>query len=233
MNKNLTLFSANKKINILFLPGWNTKLNMYSKLIEDLTKFGNVGYYSFEGFEKPISHPFTYEDYEYNLVNTLKEENFAPDIIIGYSFGGKVALKSVMLFKDVKLLLIAPSSFDHNILYKSKIKFKILLNKMLKKLKIKTSFLYSNDFKNADLNMKKTLINVKDVFLTKSELKKIKNQIIIIGYKKDKSVNLFDIKKNIKLLENAELFYIDGNHYKLFYDFESIEVLLERLIKND
>lgn len=232
-NERLTIFPSDKKIKILFLPGWNTKKEIYEELIRSFKKYGEVAYYAFEGFETKLHYPYTYKDYEYNLINSLKENDFIPDIIVGYSFGGKVALKSVSLFNNVKLLLIAPSSFDHNFLYKLKVKLKIFIYKVSKKLNIRFSFLESSDYKNSDYFMRKTLINVKDVFVSKNELKQINNQIIIVGYKEDKSVSCYDLKNNSKYLKNKELYIFNGTHYQLFKDKETIELLLERLIKHD
>ena len=108
---------------ILLLHGWNWKnytsitdskdaWNNREKFVSELTKKYEVYKLNFPGFcgEKEPDKPYTLEDYALYVKNYLKQNNLQVDYILGYSFGGAVALKYNLLFdQQQQLILISPA----------------------------------------------------------------------------------------------------------------------------
>ena len=112
------------KKNILLIHGWDyelyTKMTQetdpwyYAKdLVEELEKTYNVKKVVLPGFchqKEPKDKEWNIEDYASYIDDYIKKCNMNIDIIIGYSFGGAVALKWKDKHKnDTKLFLIAPA----------------------------------------------------------------------------------------------------------------------------
>jgi len=107
---------------ILLIHGWNCD-NYYGridtfawhnriKLIEKLEKDYLVKYPDLPGFglqEEPNVKGYTVEDYADFIHNYIEENDFYPDYILGYSFGGAVAVEYLKKYGDVKLVLVSPA----------------------------------------------------------------------------------------------------------------------------
>jgi len=115
-----------KKKKIALIHGWNwknysslcseRKKNAWenrNKLVEELEKDFEVFKFNLPGFcgePEPVNKVWNLEDFARHLENLLAKNNFIPDIILGYSFGGAVALKWKTLFKkQTKIVLISPA----------------------------------------------------------------------------------------------------------------------------
>ena len=108
-------------MNILLIHGWNYKnyYNMTSNIawsnrmnfINELKKNNNVYYPDLPGFGKnktPNEKLYTLDDYSKYIDEYIRKYNLKIDYIIGYSFGGAVALNYKDKFnKDIKLILIS------------------------------------------------------------------------------------------------------------------------------
>ena len=115
-------------MNILLIHGWNYK-NYYNKtndiawanrldFIKDLEKKYNVYYPDLPGFGKnksPKETKWSLDDYCKYIDNYIKDNKLNIDYIIGYSFGGAVAINYKYKFnKDIKLILISPAIIRNN-----------------------------------------------------------------------------------------------------------------------
>lgn len=108
---------------ILLLHGWN--YNNYTKMTEkkdawhnrevfvkELEKKYEVYKLNFPGFcgEKEPKRPWNLEDFAAYVNDYLKNNNLEVDYILGYSFGGAVAVKYNRLYNNnQKLILISPA----------------------------------------------------------------------------------------------------------------------------
>ena len=110
-------------MNILLIHGWNYK-NYYNQtndiawsnridFINELKKKYNIYYPDLPGFGKnksPNSVKWSLDDYTRYIDNYVKENNLKIDYIIGYSFGGAVALNYKYKFdNNIKIILISPA----------------------------------------------------------------------------------------------------------------------------
>lgn len=161
---------------------------------------------------------WTIDDY----VNWLEEKlNKEKDkiILIGHSNGGRISLNFTIKHpeKVEKLILIDSAGIYHNDLYiRMKRLFFATLAKVGKKItksEILRSFLYKltkeNDYKNASLNMRKTMVNLmkSDMLL---KLNEINVPTLIIWGENDTMLPLKDGKKMRELIKNSKLYTVKG-----------------------
>ena len=110
-------------MNILLIHGWDYD-NYYGrckeyawanriKFIKELEKKYNVYYPDLPGFGKtkePNVKMWTLDDYAKYINDYINENNLKIDYILGYSFGGAVAVRYKTLFdNDMKELLVSPA----------------------------------------------------------------------------------------------------------------------------
>ena len=110
-------------MNILLIHGWDYD-NYYGrcsdvawsnrmKFINELKKYYNVYYPDLPGFGKtkePDEKKWTLDDYAKYINDYIERNNLNIDYILGYSFGGAVAVRYKTLFNnDIKELLVSPA----------------------------------------------------------------------------------------------------------------------------
>lgn len=109
---------------ILLIHGWNYD-NYHNRtqnknawenrkeFIEELKKYYNVIYPNLPGFgiaEEPKEKEWTLNNYANYINEYIKNNNLNIDYILGYSFGGAVAIRYKTLYnKNSKLILISPA----------------------------------------------------------------------------------------------------------------------------
>ncbi len=107
---------------LLLIHGWHWNKYSFSgcqdawgdnkTLLIKLSNNCSVLKFNFPGFcgEPEANRPWTLDDYAVYLNDILKQHNFVPDIVLGYSFGGAVALRWKTKFvSDSKLVLVSPA----------------------------------------------------------------------------------------------------------------------------
>lgn len=107
---------------ILLIHGWDYD-NYYGRIDKEAwhnrTKFVNELEKCFEirkpdlpGFglqKEPNVKKYTIEDYADYIHDYIVKNDFYPDYILGYSFGGAVAVTYLEKYGDVKLILVSPA----------------------------------------------------------------------------------------------------------------------------
>ena len=195
---------------LVFLHGWGVdekSLECIKKLFE--TKY-DCYLITLSGFDKPLSKPYTIEDYIFEINSYIcKLKNV---VIIGHSFGGKIALMLKRLYPKYIVIALAPSIIKNP--FSFKIFFKIRLYKILKKISLPIpNFLKgSKDYRKLSGNLKKTFLLVHHSYLNKKQLKELEKCLIIV-FKQDKEVNHKKIKKLSKINSKIVLLSFEGNHF--------------------
>lgn len=196
-----------KTFNIVLLPGWkNDKRSLY--IFKDkLMKYGNLVFIDF-----PIlidNNPLTLDDYILLLHGKIK--NLDNVILLGHSFGGKLATFYALRYKVEALILVAPSTY-----IKTRFKTKVLLflNKIFNKLNLKKPKFLKGSSNYQDLNdlEKITFKNVLK-YLNKEKLNEINNKTLIFGFDKDESIKINDLKYLNKNIKNSILKIYKGDHF--------------------
>jgi len=206
---NYEILNLKKDKNIIFLHGWGSNKDImksaFSKFLED---FKHI-YIDLPGFGKSSnSLVLNSKDYANIVEIFLKEGGFSKDIIVGHSFGGKVAT----LLKPKLLVLLSSAG----ILEKKslKVRAKIALFRLIKPIGSKRvrEFFVSKDAKNMSENMYKTFKNIvnedfSDIF------KEYKKNTLIFWGKDDKATLIDSGKKISSFIKNSKFYPLDGDHY--------------------
>jgi len=200
------LYPHNEKA-VVFLHGWGSNKEVMKSFKNEFKGFKHI-YIDMPGFGKSSNdYVLTTFDYAKIVDEFLKSIETEKDMIIGHSFGGKVAT----LLKPKKLVLLSSAGI---VMPKPlKIRLKIKLFKALKKLglgKFREKFV-SSDVKGMSENMYETFKNVVDEDFSEI-FKSFENKAIVFGAVDDTAVPVEAVKKQAALL-NTEAVILEGDHY--------------------
>ena len=187
--------------NILILHGWGSSIPVMKNMFNHLNKNNRVVILDLPGFgetEEP-KESWNLNNYVDFIIEFMKDLKIKKPIIIGHSFGGRIAIKLASECPEVilnKLILIDSAGIKNN----SKPSLKVKVLKRLKKLlggifpKLVESFknkLGSADYNNASPVMKEVLVNVINEDLT-SLLAKINYSSLLIWGENDQETPFSD-----------------------------------------
>ena len=201
------IINPDREKNIIFLHGWGSNKEVMKVFAPYFRNYKQI-YIDMPGFGKsPNSYVLTTQDYAKIIDEFLKALNISKDIVVGHSFGGKVAtlLKPKLLVLLASAGIVMPKSF--------KVKAKIKLFKILKKLGLSKfrEFFVSDDVKGMSENMYKTFKNVVDEDFSEV-FKNYKGDVLIFGGDRDTAVPPQAVKKQGELFKN-KIIMLNGNHY--------------------
>jgi pimeloyl-ACP methyl ester carboxylesterase len=197
--------------NIVFLHGWGANKEIMQQAFDKyFTNLKHI-YLDLAGFGKS-TNDYILTTYDYAKITNkfLHEIEINPQnsIIVGHSFGGKVAA----LLNPSKLILLSSAGI---IKPKSKkILLKIKIAKIFNKIGLKkvTKFLRSDDVNMMNENMYKTFKNVVDEDFS-SYFSNYKGKAKIFWGKYDTATTLDAGKQIHSLIKNSTFNVFDGDHY--------------------
>lgn len=205
---------------IILLHGWGTSSQTFVDTINLLKEKYTVYAIDLPGFGKSLEpdYPYNLDNYVELLKMFIEDKNIESPIIIGHSFGGRVAIKYASSNKNIsKMVLIDSAGLKPKNRYITKLK--ILRYKIKKKWYRLTKNVtrYNNlivnsgssDYKNASPIMKQVLSNVTKEYLD-SCLKRISVETLIIWGTKDTVTPYKDALKLKKKIKNAGLVSLEG-----------------------
>ena len=218
---------------VILLHGWGQNIAMMDPLGKKIEDNHRITIIDLPGFglssepESVLGVP-DYADIVYELLKELKISN---PIIIGHSFGGRVAICYASKYPTKKMVLFGAPCVRHE--HKSK---KQAVFKFMKKIIIFRPFvnilkkhLGSVDYKNATPKMRDIL--VKTVNLDLSEYaKKIKCDALLIWGENDTAVSVSEAKELDGLLKNSALIILPGTHYYYLENLERVTDILNNFI---
>ena len=185
----------------------------------------------FPGFgesEEP-KEAWTIEDYELMLEEFLKKVNVKKPIVIGHSFGGRVAIRYSARNPISKLVLFGSPCI--------RIQEELSLGvKILKKLKTlpglndlgeyMKKFIGSRDYKAASPIMRQTLVNVVNEDLSKFA-REIEEPTLLIWGTNDTEAPLNEAKELEKIMLDAALITLPGTHYAYLENLPRVVTILD------
>ncbi len=203
------IVNPNAKIDFIVLHGWGSNKNLmkqsFSKYMDgfrhiyiDLPGFGN----------STCSAALTTIEVARIVELFMIHINAQKDIIMGHSFGGKVAL-----VLDPKILVLVASAGIYR--EKSlKVKTKIALFKLLKMFGLSKfrSLFVADDAKELSEYMYETFKNVVNEDFS-DEFTKYEGCALLFWGKNDTATPLSSAQKMNKLIKNSRLKLYDGDHY--------------------
>lgn len=225
--------NTGSKITILFLHGWGLSGNSFDKIISNLNSVSYIklDLCGFGNSDMPKDYFDVYE-YAYQIFLLLKKIRVKSVMIVGHSFGGRLAIILSSVFKiNIKNLVLTSSAglikFDLNKYMKIMVfkLVKILVDFKILPVKILNHF-GSRDYKNARGVMQKIFtrtVNQDLSFL----LHKINVSTYLVWDKKDKDTPYWICRKLHKCINNSNLiFYNNGGHFVAFCNISKFSNLL-------
>lgn len=226
---------GNGKIDMVLLHGWGQNIKMMMPIGNAFKSIFKITIIDFPGFgesDEP-KEVLSIENYAEILNKLLKKLKINNPILIGHSFGGRVAIKYASTYEVKKLVLLA-SPFEKRVT-KPSLKQKIL--KTLKKVPLLNNLetwaknhIGSQDYKNASPIMKKILVETVNTDLTE-EAKKITIPTIIIQGDNDEAVSIEEAKRLSNLIKDCGLIiYKNKTHYAYLEDINKTISVLDNFL---
>lgn len=204
---------------IILLHGWAASSTIFESITNILKTKYTIYVIDLPGFGKSEEpdKPYNLDDYVDLLYQFIIDLDIYNPILLGHSFGGRIAIKFASLYNVSKLILVDSAGLKQKNFIKTKTK--ILLYKLKKKYyKITKNVIKYNDllinsgstdYKEASVIMKKILVNVTNEYLDK-HLKDITCDTLIIWGKKDDVTPYYNAIKLKKKIKNAGLVTLEG-----------------------
>ncbi len=218
---------------IVLLHGWGQNIEMMEPLGKNLCEKNRITILDFPGFGGSQIPNFAYTIYDYTelLKEFLDELKIENPILIGHSFGGRVAICYAARYKVSKLVLLA-SPFRS--LQKKGLKVKIL--KTLGSIKVLAgvrefakNHMGSRDYREASGVMRDVLVNTVNANL-ENEVKSIKCETLIIWGENDDEVPVSEAKELESRIEGSASIILPGTHYSYLENLGQVINILKHFI---
>lgn len=223
---------------IVLLHGWGQNIEMMDPIGKRLQDNFHITNIDLPGFGKSAEPPYGWTVYDYyEAVNELLNKlNIKNPIMIGHSFGGRIAIIYASMKPVNKLILLGAPFRRKN----PKATMKIKMLKLMKKVPLLNKLesyakgkMGSVDYRNATPIMRRILVNTINQDLTEN-LSKITCPTILIWGSNDSEVPLTEadfIKNSIK---NSGLIVYDGcTHYAYLERIDQTINILNEFLKKD
>lgn len=238
---NYLKFGNSKKF-LVFLHGWGADLNSFLWTKNYFNNYSLI-YVDFAGFGKTPEPKtaWTVFDYAKDLKMLLEQFEIEELILIGHSFGGRVAIKFAKEFQNeysnLKLCLVDSAGLipKRNLVYYYRIYKYKFLKKIAKKCKNVKNMLQkqgSSDYIVLSSVMKEVFKNIVNEDLS-LDAKQIESQTILVWGEKDKDTKIYMAKKFNKLISNSKLFILkDAGHYSFLEKRDEFLIILDTFVKS-
>ena len=220
---------------IVLLHGWGQNIAMMQPLGDKLQKNYRITILDFPGFGESSEPKTELNIYDYNeiLEMLLKKLNIVNPIIMGHSFGGRVAIVHSSKNEVEKLVLFGSPCIRKE--QKTTIRLKVLrsLKKVpgLNKLEnFAKKHIGSRDYKNASEMMRKILVNTINQDLS-NEAKLIKCPTLLIWGDTDDEAPLEDAKELETIMKDAGLIvFPNSTHYAYLENLNQVIRILKEFL---
>lgn len=202
---------------ILLLHGWGQNIEMMKPLGDNFSDKYRITILDLPGFgnSSEPSFPWTMSDYSNMLEEFVEKVGITKPIVIGHSFGGRLAIRYSANNPIEKLVLFGAPC----IRLQEKLPLSVRFLKALKKLPLMNEFgeymkqyIGSRDYKAASPIMRQTLVDVVNEDLS-SYAKKIEEPTLLIWGENDTEAPVSDAKELERIMIDGALIVIPGTHY--------------------
>lgn len=216
---------------LIFLHGWGCSLNTFDNLTKQINEDFTVYQIDLPGFGfSEIKGAYTLDDYANIIYEFCLILAIINPIVVGHSFGGRVAIKYASSYQIHKLVLVSTPGVKQrfNIIKWVKIK----TYKLLKSLKININT-GSVDYKNSSGYLRGVLVKAVNTDLS-GDVINISCPTLLIYGKKDLSVPLYVGEKIKSMINNSGLVVIDGcGHFPYIEKFRHFLIVLKSFISGE
>lgn len=217
-NININYIQYGSGSDVVLLHGWGQNIAMMKPIGDRLQKNHRITILDFPGFgdsEEPKT-ALTVYDYCEILEELLKKLKVKKPVIMGHSFGGRIAIIYASRNEVEKVVLFGSPCIRKEV--KPSLKLRML--KSLKKIPginklegFAKNHMGSRDYKNASEIMKKILVNVVNEDLSECA-KKINVPTLLIWGDRDTEAPVGDAKELEKIIPDAGLIVLpNSTHY--------------------
>ncbi len=220
--------NPDKERDIVFLHGWGSNKELMKQTFGGFFKEFRHIYIDMPGFGKSpndeILNTFNYKEIVELFLQTISSKK---DVIVGHSFGGKVAT----LLNPKKLVLLSSAGIKTE---KSlKVKTKIAFFKTFKSLGLGKFYklFASKDVEGMKQNMYETFKNVVDEDF-EDIFKSFDSHALILWGKEDSATPLYSGKKIASLIKNSNFCIFDGDHYFFLKKPKEVSKKIEEFIED-
>ncbi len=203
------LSNPNAKYGILILHGWGSNKEIMKQAFNNRFKEYRVTYLDLPGFGGSNNEMIlTTVDYAFIVKLFIKAVGLSPTVIIGHSFGGKVATllnpKYLVLLSSAGIVTVKPWS----------VKLKIATFKFLKPLGMKRirELFVAPDAQGMSHEMYETFKNVVDEDF-ENEFSHSKSRALCFWGKEDTATPLYTGERIAKLIKNSKFYPLEGDHF--------------------
>ena len=219
---------------ILLLHGWGQNIEMMKPVGDNFSNRCRITILDFPGFgesDEP-KEEWTLSDYSDMLEKFIKKVGIVKPIIIGHSFGGRVAIKYSSNHPIEKLILFGSpcvrSQKELSLFVKMLKGIKKLpgMNKLGEYMK---KYIGSRDYKAASPIMRQTLVNVVNEDLSE-RAKEIEEPTLLIWGEYDEEAPVEDARLLEGLLMDAALIVLPGTHYAYLENLPRVVSILDSFI---
>ena len=219
---------------VILLHGWGQNIEMMKPLGDGLCSNHRITIIDFPGFglSDELKEPWTIKDYSLLLEKIVKKLNITKPIVIGHSFGGRVAICYSACNNIEKLVLFGSPCIRKN----TKLPFYVKALKKLKQLpgmdkigeKMK-KYIGSRDYRAASPVMRKTLVNVVNEDLS-NYAKQIEEPTLLIWGENDTEAPVESAKELESIMIDAGLVVLPGTHYAYLENLNQVINILNNFI---
>ena len=219
---------------ILLLHGWGQNIEMMKFLGDNFSDRYRITILDFPGFgesEEP-KEAWTIEKYELLIEDLVHELKIKKPIVMGHSFGGRVAIRYAACNPIEKLVLFGAPC----IRIQEELSLSVKLLKRMKKLpgmnnigEYMKKFIGSRDYKAASPIMRQTLVYVVNEDLSQYA-RKIEAPTLLIWGDNDTEAPLSDAKELEKIMVDAALIVLPGTHYAYIENLGQVVNILNNFI---
>lgn len=222
---------------IVLLHGWGQNIAMMDPIGKGMENKYRITIFDFPGFGKSPEPPYGFNVFDYYEVldELLEKLDIKNPVLVGHSFGGRIAMIYAVNKKVSKLVLLGTPFRRTN----KKANYKLKILKIVRKTPIIKNFegylrskIASNDYYNASPIMRKVLVNVINEELT-DLIPKIKSSTVLIWGSDDKEVPLSEAKYIEEKVDDCGLVIYEGcSHFAYLERLNQTINILDHFLKD-
>lgn len=219
---------------ILLLHGWGQNIEMMKPIGDNLSDKCRVTIIDFPGFGRsgePL-YAWTIDDYSNMLEELVRILKIKKPIVMGHSFGGRVAIRYSAHNSIEKLVLFGSPCVRES----KELPLSTRILKTIKKLpgmsklgEYMKQFIGSRDYKAASPIMRQTLVNVVNEDLS-NYAKEIEEPTLLIWGESDEEAPVDDAKILEGIMIDAALIILPGTHYAYIENLPRVISILDNFI---
>ena len=233
-NINVNYIQYGEGKDVLLLHGWGQNIQMMKPIGDNLCRNHRITIIDFPWFgesDEPLV-PWTIRDYAVLVEKLVKELEIKKPVVMGHSFGGRVAIYFSADNPIEKLVLFGSpcireeTALPLSVRILKKLKTLPGLDKLGEKMK---KYIGSRDYKAASPIMRQTLVNVVNEDLA-SYARRIEEPTLLIWGENDTEAPVEGAKELEKIMIDAGLIILPGTHYAYLENLGQVITILNNFI---